>query len=46
MKVSQITVFLENKKGRLADVTEALSRYGVNIRAASIADTIDTACSG
>ncbi len=41
MKVSQITVFLENKKGRLADVTEALSRYGVNIRAASIADTID-----
>jgi hypothetical protein len=41
MKVSQITVFLENKKGRLADVTEALARRGVNIRAASIADTID-----
>ncbi len=41
MKVSQITVFLENKKGRLAEVTEALARKGVNIRAASIADTID-----
>ncbi|BCW98099.1 MAG: amino acid-binding protein [Armatimonadota bacterium] len=41
MKVSQITVFLENKKGRLAEVTEALARRGVNIRAASIADTID-----
>ncbi len=41
MKVSQITVFLENKKGRLAEVTEALARSSVNIRAASIADTID-----
>ncbi len=41
MKVSQITVFLENKKGRLAEVTEALASRGVNIRAASIADTID-----
>lgn len=41
MKVSQITVFLENKRGRLADVTETLAKAGVNIRAASIADTID-----
>ena len=41
MKVSQITVFLENKKGRLAEVIEALAASGVNIRAASIADTID-----
>lgn len=41
MKVSQITVFLENKRGRLADVTEALAEHDVNIRAASIADTID-----
>lgn len=41
MKVSQITVFLENKKGRLADVTDSLAKAGVNIRAASIADTID-----
>ncbi len=41
MKVSQITVFLENKQGRLADVTEALAEHDVNIRAASIADTID-----
>lgn len=41
MKVSQITVFLENKQGRLADVTEALAEHDVNIRAACIADTID-----
>ena len=41
MKVSQITVFLENKKGRLADVAETLAEHGVNLRAASIADTID-----
>ena len=39
--VKQISVFLENKKGRLADVTEALGRKGVNIRALSIADTAD-----
>ncbi|MEI6913516.1 MAG: ACT domain-containing protein [Armatimonadota bacterium] len=41
MKVSQITVFLENKQGRLAEVTEVLALAGANIRAASIADTID-----
>ncbi|MCE5199417.1 ACT domain-containing protein [bacterium] len=41
MKVSQLSVFLENKSGRLADVTRALADAKVNIRALSIADTID-----
>ena len=41
MSVKQISVFLENKKGRLADVTRILSREGVNIRALSLADTAD-----
>jgi hypothetical protein len=41
MSVKQISVFLENKKGRLADVTRILSKESVNIRALSLADTAD-----
>lgn len=41
MKVNQLSVFIENKSGRLADVTRTLAEAGVNIRALSIADTID-----
>jgi hypothetical protein len=41
MKVEQISVFLENKSGRLADVAEVLAGSGVNIRALSLADTTD-----
>ena len=41
MKVSQLSVFLENKSGRLADVAHALADAEINIRALSIADTID-----
>lgn len=41
VKVKQISVFLENKSGRLADVTRILGVYGINIRALSIADTTD-----
>ena len=41
MRVSQLSVFLENKSGRLADVTRALAEAKINIRALSIADTID-----
>jgi len=41
MKVEQISVFLENKSGRLAEVTRALGNSGVNIRALTIADTSD-----
>lgn len=41
MKVKQISVFLENKAGRLAEVTEVLGKHNINIRALSIADTTD-----
>jgi hypothetical protein len=41
VKVNQISVFLENKSGRLADVTRTLADNSINIRALSIADTID-----
>ncbi|ADI01559.1 MAG TPA: ACT domain-containing protein [Syntrophothermus lipocalidus] len=39
--VKQISVFLENKAGRLASVTRVLGDAGINIRALSIADTSD-----
>ena len=41
MRVEQISVFLENKAGRLAEVTRLLADAGVNIRALSLADTSD-----
>lgn len=41
MRVKQISVFLENKSGRLAKVTETLGQHDINIRALSIADTSD-----
>lgn len=41
MKVKQISIFLENKSGRLAQVTRVLGDNGINIRALSIADTTD-----
>jgi len=41
MKVEQISVFLENKAGRLTEVTRTLAEAGVNIRALSLADTSD-----
>ncbi|MDR3162058.1 MAG: amino acid-binding protein [Spirochaetaceae bacterium] len=41
MQIKQISVFLENNVGRLGEVTEALAKGGINIRAISIADTAD-----
>lgn len=41
MKVEQISIFLENKSGRLAEVTEILARNNINLRALSLADTAD-----
>jgi hypothetical protein len=41
MKVEQISIFLENKSGRLADVASVLAQAGINIRALSLADTTD-----
>jgi len=39
--VKQISVFLENKSGRLAEVTRALAEKNIDISALSIADTAD-----
>jgi hypothetical protein len=41
MKVEQLSIFLENKSGRLADVTGVLAEADINIRALSLADTTD-----
>lgn len=41
MLVKQISVFLENKSGRLAEVTKTLSKNMIDIRALYIADTTE-----
>lgn len=41
MMVEQISIFIENKSGRLAEVTEILAQNGINLRALSLADTAD-----
>ena len=39
MKLKQVSIFLENKKGRLWNALSILRESGMNIRALSIADT-------
>jgi hypothetical protein len=39
MKLTQISVFLENRKGRLYDVCSLLGKNNINIRALTIAET-------
>lgn len=41
MRAEQISVFLENKAGRLCEVTGVLAEAQVNIRALALADTSD-----
>ena len=41
MSLQQLTIFVENKKGALVDITSTLATHNVNIRALSIADTQD-----
>ena len=41
MKVEQLSIFIENKSGRLAEVTQILGEAAINIRALSLADTSD-----
>jgi len=41
MIIKQLSVFLENKSGRLTEVTETLASAQINISAFSIADTSD-----
>ena len=41
MKLNQISVFLENRTGQLAEITRLLADNGVDLRAISIAETAD-----
>jgi hypothetical protein len=41
MGIKQLSIFLENNLGKLADATSALAKAQVNIKALSIADTAD-----
>ncbi|HEX2950415.1 MAG TPA: ACT domain-containing protein [Armatimonadota bacterium] len=41
MAVTQLSVFLDNSIGRLAEVTRILGEHHVNIRGFSVADTAD-----
>ncbi len=41
MSVNQISVFLENRAGQLAEITNVLADNGVDLRAISIAETAD-----
>jgi hypothetical protein len=39
MKITQISIFLENKKGRLFEVCSLLGKHSINIRALTIAES-------
>ena len=41
MMIKQLSVFVENKAGRMAEITKAIGDAGVDIRALSVADTSD-----
>lgn len=41
MFVKQLTVFVENKSGRVSDILDALGKANIDISALSIADTSD-----
>ena len=41
MKIEQISVFMENKAGRLARVTDVISEAGIHIKSMIVTDTTD-----
>ncbi len=41
LKIKQLSIFLENRKGRMKKALDVLEKGNVNIRALSIADTSD-----
>lgn len=41
MQIQQLSIFIENKPGRLAEITEVLAAANIDIRAISVADTSD-----
>ena len=41
MTIKQLSIFLENKTGRINDVTSILGKYGINMQAFSMAEAAD-----
>ena len=41
MTIKQLSIFLENKTGRINDLTNILSKHGINMHAFSMAETTD-----
>lgn len=41
MMIKQVSVFLENKVGRLENILEVLYQYDINLRSISVAETTD-----
>ncbi len=41
MEVVQISIFLENRSGELADVVDVLARHGIDVKAVTLADMAD-----
>lgn len=41
MLIKQLSVFIENKEGRLEDVTQVLKEHNINIASFSLADTAE-----
>ena len=41
MIIKQLSIFLENKTGRLAEISEILGKIGINMSAFSVADSSD-----
>ena len=41
MSIKQLSVFLENKTGRINEVTKILARHSINMQAFSMAETTD-----
>ena len=41
MLVKQISVFVQNERGRLSQITRLMAENGIDIRSISISDTVD-----
>lgn len=41
MLITQLSIFIENRPGRLAEITSLLAKASINIHALSLADTTD-----
>lgn len=41
MSVTQLSIFIENKAGRISEITETLAQAGANIRGFAVSDTAE-----